>query len=69
MKMTKGKVAGLLIIILLVIDQVIKLSVKMNMTLGEKIYIFDWFQIYFIENNGMAYGMTFINKLVLPAVP
>ena len=65
MKMTKGKVAGLLIILLLVIDQVIKLSVKMNMTLGEKIYIFDWFQIYFIENNGMAYGMTFINKLVL----
>ena len=27
--------------------------------------IADWFQILFIENNGMAYGMTFFNKLVL----
>lgn len=63
--MTKGRVACLFIFILLVIDQVIKLTVKMNMTLGEKIYIFDWFQIYFIENIGMAYGMTFVNKLVL----
>ena len=35
------------------------------MYLRESIHIADWFQILFIENNGMAYGMTFINKVVL----
>lgn len=35
------------------------------MTLGEANRITDWFYIEFIENNGMAYGMKFINKLVL----
>ena len=35
------------------------------MSLGEALRITDWFYIEFIENNGMAYGMTFINKLVL----
>lgn len=35
------------------------------MCLYESIRITDWFYINFIENNGMAYGMTFINKLVL----
>lgn len=54
-----------LIFILLVIDQTIKVLVKTNMELGQSIHITDWFQILFIENNGMAYGMTFFNKLVL----
>lgn len=35
------------------------------MTLGEAKRVTDWFYIEFIENNGMAYGMKFINKLVL----
>jgi len=35
------------------------------MSLGESIPITSWFKITFIENNGMAYGMTFINKIVL----
>ena len=54
-----------LIILLILIDQVIKIEVKTNMYLRESIYITGWFQINFIENNGMAYGMTFINKVVL----
>lgn len=48
----------LLIVLLLIIDQVTKLLVKCNMSLGESIYIFDWFQIHFIENPGAAFGMT-----------
>ena len=48
----------LLIVLLLVIDQVTKLLVKCNMSLGESIYIFDWFQIHFIENPGAAFGMA-----------
>ena len=49
-----------------VIDQIIKIIVKTNMTLGESISVFgDWFQIKFIENNGMAFGMEFIGKTFL----
>ena len=54
---------------MLVIDQVIKFAVKLNMTIGERIPVFgDWFQICFIENNGMAFGMQFggsVGKLAL----
>ena len=60
-----GMLAIALIFILLVIDQTIKVLVKTNMELGQSIHLTDWFQILFIENNGMAYGMTFFNKLVL----
>lgn len=61
----KGLVTGLAVILLLVIDQAIKIEVKTGMALHESIRITDWFYISFIENNGMAYGMTIINKLVL----
>lgn len=54
-----------LIVLILIIDQIIKIEVKMGMCLYESIRVTDWFYINFIENNGMAYGMTFINKLVL----
>lgn len=41
-------------------DQLLKFWVKLNMTIGESFQIFgDWFQIYFIENNGMAFGWEF----------
>jgi signal peptidase II len=63
--MTDGRLAWLLVVAILVIDQVIKISVKTSMTLGESIRITDWFYITFVENNGMAWGMTFVNKLVL----
>jgi signal peptidase II len=69
MKLTKGGWISLLVILLLVIDQVIKFAVKLNMTIGESIPVFgDWFQICFIENNGMAFGMQFggsVGKLAL----
>ena len=61
----KGLLVALFIMLLLVIDQVIKIEVKTGMRLHESIRITDWFYISFIENNGMAYGMTIINKLVL----
>lgn len=55
----------LIILLLLVIDQVIKVWVKTHMQLGDSIHITDWFYISFIENNGMAYGMSFIYKPLL----
>ena len=60
MKLSRGTKISIFVVLLLVIDQVIKILVKTNMTIGQSIHVFgDWFQIYFIENNGMAFGMQF----------
>lgn len=61
----KGWMAVIIVIAILIVDQIIKIEVKTNMSLGEALRVTDWFYIEFIENNGMAYGMTFFNKLVL----
>ena len=61
----KGLTIGLIVLLLLVIDQVIKIEVKTGMYLHESIRVTDWFYISFIENKGMAFGMTIVNKLVL----
>ncbi len=60
MKLSKGTRLTLFVIVLLIIDQVIKILVKTNMTLGQSIPVFGtWFKIHFIENVGMAFGMSF----------
>jgi signal peptidase II len=63
--LTKGKLAALIVVAVVVIDQIIKINVKTNMYLHESIRITDWFYIYFTENNGMAFGMQLIDKLFL----
>ncbi|WNH08460.1 lipoprotein signal peptidase [Thalassobellus suaedae] len=45
-----------LIILILLIDQVSKIYIKTHFTLHESIDVFSWFKIYFIENDGMAWG-------------
>ena len=62
---TKGRMATLIVIVILLIDQTIKLWVKTHMALHESIHVTDWFYIAFIENNGMAYGMQLGSKLIL----
>lgn len=57
--------ATLIVVVILLVDQVIKIWVKTHMTLHEQIEILSWFKIVFIENNGMAYGMEIGSKLVL----
>ena len=60
MKKSKGKSLILLGVVLVVIDQVIKVLVKTHMTLGESIPVLgNWFQLLFVENKGMAFGMSF----------
>jgi len=60
MTLSKGKKLLILGIILVVIDQVIKVLVKTSMSIGEHFNVLgDWFQILFIENEGMAFGMKF----------
>ena len=63
--LTRGRLAVLIIIAILLIDQVIKIWVKTSITLHESIHITDWFYICFIENNGMAFGMQLGSKIVL----
>ena len=56
----RGRFLLILGILLVVIDQVIKVLVKTNMTLGESIPVLgNWFQLLFVENKGMAFGMAF----------
>ncbi len=57
--------ALVLVIVILLIDQFIKITVKTSMGLHESIRVTDWFYISFIENNGMAWGMQIGSKLVL----
>ena len=69
--MKKGRNLIFLGVLLVVIDQVIKVLVKTNMTLGENIPVLgNWFQLVFVENKGMAFGMSFggvIGKYILTA--
>ena len=62
---TKGRLATLIVIAILLIDQAIKIWVKTSMTLHESIHVTDWFYITFIENMGMAFGMQLGSKIVL----
>ena len=62
---TKGRLATLIVIAILLIDQAIKIWVKTSMSLHESIHITDWFYITFIENMGMAFGMQLGSKIVL----
>ena len=56
MSLFKKSVA--LIVVLLILDQTLKIWIKTHMMLGEEFSIFgNWFLIHFIENNGMAFGM------------
>lgn len=50
----------ILIFSVLLIDQISKIWVKLNMTIGQDFKVLgDKFLIHFIENNGMAYGLEF----------
>ena len=63
--LTQGRLAALIVVAVLVIDQLIKIAVKTNMYLHEHIRIADWFYIYFTENNGMAFGLEIFAKIFL----
>ena len=50
----------IIVIAILLIDQIVKVWVKLNFTIGEEVdLIGDWCKLHFIENEGMAFGMSF----------
>lgn len=59
-KKTRITIISIFAVLLVLADQISKIWVKTNMTIGESISVFgDWFQILFVENPGMAFGMAF----------
>jgi signal peptidase II len=51
------------ILIVLILDQTLKIWIKTHMMLGQEYMILgEWFRLHFIENNGMAFGMEFAGK-------
>jgi len=57
---SKLKLPLILVIVVLIIDQVLKIWIKTNLQLNEVIPIFgNWGFILFTENPGMAFGLTF----------
>ncbi len=50
----------ILIVLVLFVDQVLKIWIKTNMYLGQEFNVLgNWFIIHFTENEGMAFGMKF----------
>ena len=45
-----------IIILVLLIDQISKIYIKTNFSLGDGVVVLDWFRIVFVENEGMAWG-------------
>ena len=55
--------AILIIVVICIIDQVIKISIKTSMVMGQEINVIgNWFILHFTENNGMAFGMDIPGK-------
>lgn len=59
MKLKKGNIF-FIIFIIVIADQLLKIYVKTHFYIGEsRPLIGNWFKLYFIENEGMAYGWKF----------
>lgn len=53
----------IIIILILLVDQISKFYIKTHFALGDEYRVFHWFRVYFIENDGMAWG-TKINDFI-----
>ncbi len=60
-----GWLVGIIIAVIVVADQVLKFWVKLNFYLGEDLELTSWMHLKFIENNGFAFGIEWLNKYVL----
>lgn len=57
-------IVGAVVALILLIDQAIKIYIKTHFAPGESVSVFgDWFVLEYIENQGMAFGTTFGNKM------
>ena len=61
----RGLLTLLIIAVILIADQCLKIWVKTHFYLGESYPIFSWFELVFVQNNGMAFGWEIGSKLLL----
>lgn len=61
----KTVIAISVVFLVLLVDQLSKIWVKTHMGLHDQIFVTSWFQINFVENNGMAFGIEAGGKLFL----
>jgi signal peptidase II len=61
--MSLVKKSTLFILLILIVDQALKIWVKTHLEIGQEIHLFgNWGILHFIENNGMAFGMEMGGK-------
>lgn len=65
MRMSKGLWALIVVALVIIADQSLKIWVKTSFYLGEDLPVTGWFQLKFIENNGMAFGLELWSKVAL----
>ena len=53
----RGYVVAFATIILVVIDQIVKMLVHANLEVGDVNQVFSWFNLCYVENPGFAFGM------------
>lgn len=58
-QLTKSLIASGVIVAIIFLDQLLKIWVKTHLLLGETVPVLgNWFNLYFIENEGMAFGIS-----------
>lgn len=57
--------AWVIVVAVIAADQCLKMWIKTHFYINEDYEIASWFHIHFVQNNGMAFGMDFLNKHVL----
>jgi signal peptidase II len=60
-----GWIAIAVVALVLIADQCLKLWVKTHFYLGESLQLLPFFELRFVQNNGMAFGMELGSKLFL----
>jgi len=62
--MSLARKSILIILLILVLDQTLKILVKTHMTLYQQIpFLGNWGTLHFVENNGMAFGLSLPGEL------
>jgi signal peptidase II len=70
LKLKRSHIVFITLFLVLIIDQVSKFYIKLNFEIGDEVRLIgDWARLHFVENEGMAYGITLgdgsIHKLIL----
>ena len=56
-KLSTGHKIAIWTVALVLVDQIVKMLVHCNMEVGDKIEVFKWFNLCYVENPGFAFGM------------